>query len=163
MNAKYSPLFLIGAAISYALFRRQRLDPIQRHLIQYIPLTEEAGKRYRVDPALIQAVIWVESKGKEDALKYEDLLNDYAVGLMQITPRAAKECGFRGTRSDLFNPKNNIYYGTCYLARQISRYDGGIREGIAAYNAGRAAYTSSGRFINQQYVDKVLSVYGKLR
>ena len=88
-----------------------------------------------LDPALIAAVIYRESK-------FRDVTSDAgAKGLMQILPDTAKFIAFKtgGTQfelRDLGTPQINISYGTWYLRYLIDRYDGNTTAAIAAYNAG---------------------------
>lgn len=120
-----------------------------------------AARQYEVDPALIKAVIWQESRFIARARG-----SSGEVGLMQIMSPAAHEWaeaeGIRGFRHDhLFDPRKNILAGTWYLRRALGRYqhtDNAIPYALAEYNAGRsnvlkwnkeAASTNSVLFIEQ--------------
>jgi len=89
-----------------------------------------------LDPALIAAVIYQESK-------FQDRTSPAgARGLMQITPATAhfiadKSGGTRFTTADLSTPQINISYGSWYLRWLIDHYDGNETLAIAAYNAGQ--------------------------
>jgi soluble lytic murein transglycosylase len=88
-----------------------------------------------VDPALIAAVIYEESKFRDQTS------HAGARGLMQITPRTAdfiadRSGGTRFEQDDLATPQINISYGTYYLRYLLDRYDGDDELAIAAYNAG---------------------------
>jgi soluble lytic murein transglycosylase len=88
-----------------------------------------------LDPALIAAVIYEESK-------FSDRTSHAgARGLMQITPDTAKFIAKKsgGTRfelRDLGTPQINIAYGSWYLRYLLDRYGGRIALAVAAYNAG---------------------------
>lgn len=85
-------------------------------------------------------------------------------GLMQIMGAVAREYGFsEAFFPELCDPETNIRYGCKYLQRLHKRY--GDQHGwigaVAAYNAGTVIF-KNGKLINQQYVDKVFSVYRSL-
>jgi soluble lytic murein transglycosylase len=91
----------------------------------------------QLDPALIAAVIYAESK-------FEPRTSSAgALGLMQILPETAnfiagKSGGTRFTTSDLATPAINLAYGSWYLRYLLHHYDGRELPAIAAYNAGLA-------------------------
>jgi len=96
-----------------------------------------------VDPFLIRAVIWRESRFKPMTHGTAD-----ERGLMQVTPEAGqiwakanKISNF--TADDLYQPETNIRAGTWYLNRSIRRWsqanaDDPIPFALAEYNAGRS-------------------------
>jgi soluble lytic murein transglycosylase len=88
-----------------------------------------------LDPALIAAVIYEESKFRDQTS------HAGARGLMQITPRTAeyiarKSGGTTFEQGDLGTPQINIAYGSFYLRYLLDRYDGNNELAVAAYNAG---------------------------
>ncbi|HEX6024612.1 MAG TPA: lytic transglycosylase domain-containing protein [Solirubrobacter sp.] len=88
-----------------------------------------------VDPTLIAAVIYVESRFRDQTS------HAGAKGLMQLMPETAdyiarKSGGTRFTRADLATPQINIAYGTWYLRYLFDKYDGNTVLTLAAYNAG---------------------------
>jgi peptidoglycan lytic transglycosylase len=90
-----------------------------------------------LDPALIAAVIYRESKFRDQTSKAG------AKGLMQILPSTAdfiarKSGGTAFEHGDLSTPQINIAYGSWYLRYLLDRYDGNKTAAIAAYNAGEA-------------------------
>ena len=90
-----------------------------------------------ISPALVAAVILVESKFNEDAFSHRG-----ASGLMQIMPETgewiAGEMGIDNfTQDQLTNVQTNIKMGTWYLAYLLKEYDGNKVLALAAYNAGR--------------------------
>jgi peptidoglycan lytic transglycosylase len=91
---------------------------------------------YRLDPALLAAVIEAESKFNTNAHSAAG-----AVGLMQLTPSTAKGIalytgGHDFRVSDLTNPEINVRYGAWYLRHLLDRYHQNERVALAAYNAG---------------------------
>lgn len=98
-----------------------------------------AAKKNGVDPALVSAVIYVESGFDADAVSEQG-----AVGLMQVLPTTAAQIaretgGTSFQASDLENPKVNVRYGTYYLGRALKQFDGNTLAAVAAYNAGGGA------------------------
>jgi peptidoglycan lytic transglycosylase len=94
----------------------------------------QAGKK-RLDPALVAAVIYAETKfdPRTSAAGAE--------GLMQIEPQTAEYLarvsgGYAFTVSDLWKPAVNIAYGSYYLRVLIDQFHGSVPLALAAYNAG---------------------------
>ena len=87
----------------------------------------QAAKRHSLEPALIQAVIMVESSCNPTAVS-----NRGAKGLMQLMPATAAEMGVK----DSFNPEQNVHGGARYLRELLERYRGDAIRALAAYNAG---------------------------
>jgi len=126
-------------------------------VLRWKDLAQKYGDQFHVDPALVLAIIHVESNGIPNAYRWERHLNDASRGLMQVLYRTAQKLGFTGDKKQLYDPDTNIRLGTQYLAQQISRY--GLLAGIAAYNTGRPVYDKRGCFANQNYVNKVMSAF----
>ena len=125
------------------------------------PLVESIAIRYGVDPNLVKGLIKQESNWDVNASRYEAHLKDSSWGLMQVLLQTAKETlGNTGlTISQLISPETNIAAGTAYIAKQLSRYGGNVRDAIAAYNAGSVKKNKDGSYINQSYVDNVYRNY----
>ncbi len=92
--------------------------------------------RKRLDPALIAAVIYAETKfnARPSAAG--------AQGLMQIMPQTAQFLARRSgattfTTADLASPAVNIAYGSYYLRYLLDHYHGNTMLAIAAYNGGQ--------------------------
>ncbi len=97
-------------------------------------IREQAAAKH-LDPALIAAVIYAESKFEPRPSSAG------AEGLMQILPATAYYLahlsgGFRFTASDLATPKVNLAYGSYYLRYLLDHYEGNELLAVAAYNAG---------------------------
>lgn len=144
------------------------------------PLIFEASRKYKVQPALIKAVVWQESRFDPDA---RGLAGE--IGLMQIRKVAALEWAtvenipwFR--HEHLSDSRTNILCGTWYLRKVLERYthaDYCLPYALADYNAGRsrvikwndgAAETNSLKFIEQiefpstrNYVRSVMNRYAR--
>jgi soluble lytic murein transglycosylase-like protein len=117
------------------------------------------------NPVLALSIIEVESNFINQRAKTED-----SIGLMQIRPSTAKglDC-LAKSDTQLMNIHFNIRCGCRYLRVLKNRYSN-IRDQIAAYNAGsvKKCYTGIlypsgnscpiGGYINQSYVDKVMSI-----
>jgi soluble lytic murein transglycosylase len=147
-------LLLVGAAAVY-VWREERLER------RYIPQIRGAAKRYGVDPLLVQAVVWQESRFNPEARGTSGEL-----GLMQIQEVAAQE--WADTEHDrgflhehCLDPGTNTLAATFYLGKLLKRYaktDDPVPYALADYNAGRgnvlkwnagAAQTNSALFIEQ--------------
>lgn len=102
----------------------------------------EAGDLYEVDPALVKAVAWQESRLNPDAKGGVGEL-----GLMQLTDMASFEwADTEGIKTfspgHLVHPRTNAMAGSFYLAKMLKRYqdkDRPIIYALADYNAGRKA------------------------
>ena len=95
--------------------------------------------RYDLDPALVAAVVYAESKFDEHARSSAG-----AVGLMQILPETADQIadesgGVTFTAADLETPRINVRYGSYYLRQALDAFDGDVRAAVASYNAGMGA------------------------
>ena len=99
-------------------------------------IREQAAAK-RVDPALVAAVIYAESKFNPRPSTAG------AQGLMQILPATAYYLahlsgGRTFTASDLATPRINVAYGTYYLRYLLDHYHGDELRAVAAYNGGLA-------------------------
>ena len=129
--------------------------PLRLHA--YASAIDAAAARYRIDPALLRAVIHAESA-----------FNPYAVsdkgaqGLMQLMPGTASDMGVR----DVFDPAQNILGGARYLAHLLQDFGGNTTLATAAYNAGSAAVRKYGNQVppydeTQLYVRRVRILLGR--
>jgi soluble lytic murein transglycosylase len=99
-------------------------------------IREQAAEKH-IDPALVAAVIYAETKF--DAR----VSSAGAIGLMQIMPQTAEYLAHRSgatsfTIADLGTPGVNIAYGTYYLRYLLDHYGGSVMLALAAYNGGEA-------------------------
>jgi soluble lytic murein transglycosylase len=100
-------------------------------------IIREQAREKHLDPALIAAVIYAETKfdPRTSAAGAE--------GLMQILPQTAAFLAHRSgattfTTADLATPEVNISYGSYYLRYLLDHYGGTQMLAIAAYNGGEA-------------------------
>jgi soluble lytic murein transglycosylase len=104
--------------------------------LRYEQIVRGHSRNYDLDPALLAAVIYQESKFKADARS-----SSGAIGLMQLLPDTAKGIALHtgGTAfrvDDLYDPELNVRYGAWYLRHLLQKY-GDERTALAAYNAGQ--------------------------
>jgi soluble lytic murein transglycosylase len=129
--------------------------------LRYEQIVRGHAHNYSLDPALLAAVIYQESKFEADARSTSG-----AIGLMQLLPDTAKGIalhtgGNRFRVEDLYNPEINVRYGAWYLRHLLQKY-GEERTALAAYNAGQDnvdRWRRAGREIQfpetRAYVDRV--------
>ena len=103
--------------------------------LRHEDIIRQQARDKNLDPALIAAVIYQESKFRDQTS------HAGARGLMQITPATAefiarRSGGTRFTQEDLATPQVNISYGSYYLRYLLDRYDDNTELAVAAYNAG---------------------------
>jgi len=107
-----------------------------------------------VSPALVLAVIGIESAGRADAVSSAG-----AVGLMQLIPATAERFGV----SDSTDPVQNIKGGVAYLDWLLDEFDNDPVMVLAAYNAGEGAVRNNGGVPpyaeTRDYVPKVLAAW----
>ncbi len=116
------PVFQVGlAAAIMALSSRDVLAGVP-----YAALIQDAAEAHGLDPALVAAVVEVESSFDASAISPVG-----AMGLMQIMPATAAEWGLM----EPFDAAANLDTGAAYLAWLLDRY-GSVELALAAYNAG---------------------------
>jgi soluble lytic murein transglycosylase len=117
------PLLIIGLAVWYYWRLGERREQSQDEVIL------AAARRYEVNPALIKAVVWKESRFDPEA-RGGSGEREWA--------EAESLSGFR--HEDLFDPGSNTLCGTWYLRKMLRRYrhtDNPVPYALADYNAGR--------------------------
>lgn len=134
--------------------------PTTNHFRLY--LKEDGGKQtvkdiikrysdfYRLEQALVRAVIKVESNFNPNAVSRKG-----ALGMMQLMPKTARMLKVR----DTLDPEENIRGGIRYLRMMLDQFKGDLDLALAAYNAGPTAVRSYGGIPPYsetiRYVDKV--------
>ena len=91
------------------------------------PIVLKAATRYKVEPAMVMAIIMAESSYNPKAISKKG-----AKGLMQLMPTTARSLGVK----DSFNPEHNINAGVRYFKKLLNQFDGDVELALAAYNAG---------------------------
>ena len=145
-------LLIVGIRYGYREVRRSH---------QFDTEIAAAATRYKIDPALVKAVIWRESNFDPRAKGTSG-----EIGLMQIREEAAFEWADAERlnnfeHSHLWDHTRNIHAGSWYLSKLLKRYtntDNPLPYALADYNAGRthvlrwnkgAAATNSEAFLAQ--------------
>jgi soluble lytic murein transglycosylase len=134
------PLTALLAVIAGLVLYVQAAEPSWYYRLRY-PLSYEQivrghARNYQLEPALLAAVIYQESKFDAEARS-----DAGAVGLMQLQPETAKGIALRTGGSkfrvdDLTNPEINVRYGSWYLRHLLDKY-GDEELALAAFNAGQ--------------------------
>jgi len=156
-----SGVIVVGlVAIGFVLHEPDFVQRI-RYPLRYEAIVRGHAKNYDLDPALLAAVIYTESRFKADARSQAG-----AIGLMQLLPDTARGIAVRTGGNgfvvdDLYVPELNVRYGAWYLRHLLDRYDD-ERTALAAYHAGQGnvdRWRSDGVGIQfpetRSYVDKV--------
>jgi soluble lytic murein transglycosylase-like protein len=135
-------------------------DDEQLHRIDAVQsIVHAAANTHGVDPTLINAVIWVESKFDRRARGPAG-----AQGLMQLMPKTAAGLAKQlGRKRDSYDPDFNIHAGTLLLAQLLARFDGDVTLALAGYNRGAgtvAKWVAAGQPLpegTQGFVHRVLT------
>jgi soluble lytic murein transglycosylase-like protein len=125
---------------------------------QYEYLINRHARKYGVDPALVKAMMRVESCFDSAAVSRVG-----AQGLMQLMPGTARLLGV----SDSFDPDENIRGGVEYLSGLLKRFNNNLEYAVAGYNAGPGnveKYKGIPPFSEtQSYLKRVMAHYKKYR
>ena len=143
-----------------------------RYPLEYEHIVSAHARNYDLDPALLAAVIYAESRFDADVESSAG-----AVGLMQLLPETAKGIALRtgGDRfvvSDLRDPEINVRYGSWYLnhlrsavrrrhaprARRVPR-GAGKRRSPGWPTAARSPFPETQDYVDE--VERVRRVYAK--
>ncbi|MFP4661435.1 MAG: lytic transglycosylase domain-containing protein [Halanaerobiales bacterium] len=105
--------------------------------LKYKDIIITNAEEYKIDPALVAAMIYVESKYIASARSHRD-----ARGLMQIMPVTgvwiAEQMGISGFNDEmLYDPVINIMFGCWYISNLNQQFNEQLLVVLAAYNAGR--------------------------
>jgi soluble lytic murein transglycosylase len=132
-----SLVLIVGVVAGFTYLRAEPawFDRL-RYPLRYEQIVRGHARNYQLEPALLAAVIYQESKFRADAKS-----SSGAIGLMQLKPETAQGIAIRtgGSRfqtSDLYNPEINVRYGSWYLRHLLNKY-GDEKLALAAYNAGQ--------------------------
>lgn len=122
---------------------------------RWAALVESAAAAHRLDPALVAAVIRVESSWRPRAVSPKG-----ARGLMQLMPGTARRLGV----SRSFDPEQNVHGGARYLSLLADRFGEHEAEKVlAAYNAGEGAVEAHEGVPpyreTREYVRKVMALW----
>jgi len=120
--------------------------PVPATIVTFI---EEAATTYHVDPNLIAAVAFRESRFKAVDTSWRG-----AQGVMQLMPKTARALGV----TDVNDPRQNILAGTKYLKMMLDRFHGDLDRSLAAYNAGPELVAKVGPNATREAIDYVAAV-----
>jgi hypothetical protein len=141
--------------IPYVLVMREKrvMFQVKGDICLYDDLITRASEKYRVDSALVKAVIKAESNFNHKAVSPVG-----ARGLMQLMPATAASLQVK----DSFQPEHNIDGGVRYLRYLMNIFNGNLPLVLAAYNAGENAVIRYNNRIppyreTQTYVKRVLT------
>lgn len=121
---------------------------------------EAAARSAELDPALLHALIHVESRHQAQALSPKG-----ATGLMQVMPETAARFGVPHPERSV---EANLKAGSLYLRSLMRQFDGRLDLTLAAYNAGEGAVLRHSMAIppyaeTRRYVPAVISKYDEWR
>ncbi len=143
--------------VPYVLVMREKrvIFQLKGDIVPYDDLISQASERYRIDSALVKAVIKAESNFNHRAVSPVG-----ARGLMQLMPATAATLQVK----DSFHPETNIDGGVRYLRYLMNMFNGNLPLVLAAYNAGENAVMRHNNRIppypeTQTYVKRVLNYF----
>lgn len=120
---------------------------------RYTAKIAELADRFDLSPSLLEAVVWQESRWRENAVSPAG-----ARGLAQLMPGTAKYLGV-----DPDDPYANLEGGARYLREQLDRFDGDLEKALAAYNAGPGRVIRAGGIPNiRETRHYVAAIMGRL-
>jgi soluble lytic murein transglycosylase-like protein len=139
-----------GPLTSHPEYTRQ----VHRTAHLYHSIIQQVARRYKIDPAMVRAIIMAESGYNPQAVSHRG-----AQGLMQLMPETADMFGV----SDSFDPEHNITAGVRYFRQLMDLVADDPALALAAYNAGPAnvrRYNGIPPYeTTRRYVKKVLAYY----
>ncbi len=121
---------------------------------------EHASKVAGIEPALLRAVVTIESGQDARAVSPKG-----AMGLSQLMPATAQRYGV----TNPFDPVQNLTGGARYLRDLLKMFNGRVDLVLAGYNAGEGSVIKAGYKIpnyaeTAEYVPKVMALYhGRLQ
>jgi soluble lytic murein transglycosylase len=129
-------LAIVGGVVAYVDVKQPPWWERLRYPLRYSEYVRVHAREHGLDPALLAAVIYAESKFHVHAQS-----SSGAIGLMQLTPSTAHGIAIRTggsafRTSDLYDAEINIRYGAWYLHDLFAKYHS-ERLVLAAYNAGQ--------------------------
>jgi hypothetical protein len=141
----------------YVLILREKRILFQSNIDinKFDHIISNAANKFRIDRALIKAIIKAESNFNHEAISRVG-----AQGLMQLMPATASALQVE----NVFHPENNIEGGARYLRYLLNTYRGNLKLTLAAYNAGESSVAKYNNNVppyreTQNYIRRVLSYY----
>ena len=165
-NARSAPVAREAGAAEIDLEQHKLYRYIVNHpnIAKVEPMIRQIADKQDVDPALVKAVMAVESGFNPSAVSPKG-----AIGLMQVIPGTGTRFGVsadasRSVEQKLADPRINIAAGVRYLRWLMELFPDNLELVLAAYNAGEGAVQRYNNRIppypeTQQYVSTVLQFY----
>jgi soluble lytic murein transglycosylase-like protein len=155
MKIRLFAVLLAVSAIATPTFAHHPARPLaSRAMPRPVPaylqdIIREASATYHVDPNLIAAVAFKESRYNPKAVSRIG-----AEGIMQLKPKTARSLGV----TDSFDPRQNVLGGTKYLSKLLRQFDGNIDYALAAYNAGPTLVAKVGPNATAEAIEYVATI-----
>lgn len=158
-------VFILGLGVA-GYFYLPRIIGDQIYPLSYEEYIKECSAKFDLDPSLLAAIIYRESRFRPNAVSPAG-----AVGLAQVLPSTGYGVVKRvfpefGEKPDLFDPKINVCLGAAHIAGLLGRYDGNLSLAVAAYNGGASVGDRLERNPNavipretSRYIPNVLDTY----
>ena len=157
-SAGYEVLVSESASQPHASPARN-LPPASTTTLPYAASVQQAARVTAIEPALLHAIMHVESGGNRQARSPRG-----AAGLMQLMPATARRYGVQNR----LDAQQNLLGAAHYLQTLKQQFNGNLALMLAAYNAGPQAVIRHGYQVppypeTQRYVPKVLRHYRLLQ
>ncbi|MEM6464486.1 MAG: lytic transglycosylase domain-containing protein [Pseudomonadota bacterium] len=136
-----------------ASLRSPSAEPAFERHPQFTPLINRYARKNGLPLDLAHAVVRIESNFDPQARGRAG-----EIGLMQIKLATARLMGYRGSKTDLYDPETNIKYGMKYLGKAHELSGGTTCGTILRYNAGHGAKRMNK--ISSRYCSKVKKIIG---
>ena len=155
MKTRVFLLILVVAAAAVPSFAHHPKHVLAAHAMpipvprDLAPIFIEAGRLYDIDPNLLAAQAFKESRFNPRAVSRIG-----AEGIMQLKPKTARSLGV----TDSFDPRQNILGGAKYLRKQLNRFGGDLEMALAAYNAGSTLVARVGPHATEEAIEYVATI-----
>ncbi len=160
MKTRLFAVLVVVAALATPSFAKETtnastLRPLAAHALPrpvpaYLqPIITEAAAKYRLDPNLLAAVAFKESRYNPTAVSRIG-----AEGIMQLKPKTARYLGVKNS----FDPRDNVFGGAKYLSQLMKQFNGDITLTLAAYNAGPTLVSKVGPNATEEAIEYVATI-----
>ena len=153
VKLRWSAVFLVAAAVAAPSFAKT--NPLASHALpRPVPaylaeIINDAAAQYGVDPNLIAAVAFKESRYNPNAVSRIG-----AEGIMQLKPKTARYLGVTNS----FDARQNVFGGVKYLRKLLDQFDGNVEYALAAYNAGPTLVAKVGPNATEEATEYVATI-----
>ncbi len=161
VHAQPVPAQRVRAQAAMAQPARATAPPSVARAVLLAPMVDAAARRHDIDPLLLHAIAYVESRHDAQAVSRAG-----ARGVMQVMPGTARRFGVADAGA-LHDAGVNLDVSASYLKALQQRFGNDLRLVLAAYNAGEGAVERHGSTVppfpeTQAYVREVLARYAAL-